>query len=141
MSFEYDELNMEDVLRAAGEEVPATIQCQSCGKIGSPSTMKHVDGDSHFGVTYVCAAEFLSFIREPLPSLPDSGWNSELGLYIKSQRNKLLNSTQWTTQRGSPLTEACQDLWVAYHVALNALTITFAEPADVVWPVQPGLEY
>jgi hypothetical protein len=68
-------------------------------------------------------------------------WDSEDGKYIKAQRVGLLDRDRWTIMPDSPLTQECQQQFIAYLKKLHRITIDFAMPDDLVWPERPELEY
>jgi hypothetical protein len=54
---------------------------------------------------------------------------------IKSQRNLLLTSSDWTQLPDVPL--ATKDAWTTYRQALRDITAQSGYPFNVVWPTPP----
>ncbi len=69
--------------------------------------------------------------------LPASDWGSDLGLFLKAQRNSLLDSNRWTIFPDSPLSEASRAEFMAYFTVLNRMTVDCADPTTWVWPATP----
>lgn len=136
--------SVEDVIAAAGGTVPQSITCPSCGRRGPPSTFKDVREDVRFAFAFICGAEFLERERDDAETarreLPET-WESERGNDVRAERNRRLDACVWTVLPGSPLTPECRAAWAAHRAALNAITISFAAPKDVIWPTDPELSY
>jgi hypothetical protein len=66
---------------------------------------------------------------------------SELEEYmetLRSQRNKLLTSSDWTQTLDSPLTDAKRQEWATYRQALRDLpSQPSLDPANPSWPTEP----
>ena len=60
---------------------------------------------------------------------------------VRDKRNALLNQMAWTYRTDSPLNADCQTAWVTWAKTLNRITVDYDDPAKVVWPVEPTLEY
>lgn len=58
------------------------------------------------------------------------GWDD-----IRATRNRLLSGSDWTQLPDVP--EATQALWRPYRAALRAITETYENPEDVIWPDPP----
>ena len=58
---------------------------------------------------------------------------------LRTERNLLLVSTDWTQASDSPLTDEVQAEWLTYREKLRALPDTTGDPANPVWPEAPGL--
>ncbi len=66
------------------------------------------------------------------PYLP----NMELiAAQVRSQRDSLLASTDWTQLPDVPQTT--KDIWATYRQSLRDITDQAGFPTDVVWPVRP----
>ena len=75
----------------------------------------------------------------PAPSNP---WDGEQGVFVKAERNRRVNEAMWAVDPAtSPLSAECRDAWGDYVRALHRITIEFAEPAAVEWPVEPATEF
>ncbi|MFD2177849.1 tail fiber assembly protein [Veronia pacifica] len=55
----------------------------------------------------------------------------------KEKRNYLLKDTDWTQMTDAPLTDQQRTAYAEYRQALRDLTQTFANPADIIWPIKP----
>ena len=64
---------------------------------------------------------------------------AELWAQVRAKRNGLLNRSDWTQSPDSPLTAAQKTAWAVYRQALRDMTQQ-ADPAVVVWPVEPGAQ-
>ena len=64
--------------------------------------------------------------------------DAEPGLWaqVRAKRNGLLSRSDWTQMPDSPLTAAQKTAWAVYRQRLRDIT-TQADPAAVVWPVEP----
>lgn len=58
---------------------------------------------------------------------------------IRSRRDMLLATCEWTQIPDVPLTEEQKEAWREYRQALRDLPQTFATPEGVVWPKPPAL--
>ena len=52
---------------------------------------------------------------------------------VRSERNALLASTDWTQSADSPLTDADKATWATYRQELRDITLQ-ADPFNVAWP-------
>lgn len=59
-------------------------------------------------------------------------------LSLRSERNALLSSCDWTQVPDSPLTDAKKAEWATYRQALRDLPSTTTDFANPVWPSQPS---
>ncbi len=57
---------------------------------------------------------------------------------IRSQRDSLLDDTDWTQLPDSPLTEQKKSEFATYRQSLRDITTTYATPSLVVWPTIPS---
>ncbi len=80
---------------------------------------------------FICSHCLL--VDEPVP---DELWAS-----AKGQRNVLLEKYSWTLSPASPLTDICKTNFLAYLKQLNALTVDYDSPENLVWPEVPAMEY
>lgn len=58
--------------------------------------------------------------------------------FLRSERNELLNLSDWTQVPDSPLTDAKKTEWATYRQALRDLPSTTTDFANPVWPSQPS---
>ena len=56
---------------------------------------------------------------------------------VRAERDGLLSRSDWTQMPDSPLSTAQKTAWAVYRQALRDITKQ-ADPAAVVWPVEPG---
>jgi len=56
---------------------------------------------------------------------------------LRSERNALLVSSDWTQGADSPLTDEVKATWVTYRQELRDFPES-ADPADPTWPTPPG---
>jgi hypothetical protein len=61
---------------------------------------------------------------------------NKLGNDIRSQRDLLLKSTDWT--QGADVPSATKEKWVAYRQALRDITQQSTFPETVTWPTEPA---
>jgi hypothetical protein len=74
--------------------------------------------------------------NEPVTIIPEVTTEQRLSA-IRTRRNQLLASSDWTQMPDTPLTGAMKQAWAAYRQELR----DFPETCDVenpVWPVMPG---
>lgn len=60
---------------------------------------------------------------------------------VRSIRNELLATSDWTQGNDSPLTSYQQGLWATYRAELRDITTTYAnvlDANDVTWPTAPA---
>ena len=77
--------------------------------------------------------EYLEWAKTNTAEDPDGlTWND-----IRSKRDGILQSTDWTMTTGAPVDQA---QWAAYRQNLRDLPQTYKDktPDDVVWPTQPS---
>ena len=60
------------------------------------------------------------------------GWDR-----LRTERNALLVSSDWTQYNDSPLDDETKDDWAIYRQELRDLPATEADPADPTWPEVP----
>lgn len=60
---------------------------------------------------------------------------------LRVKRNRLLDAWGWTVAAHSPLTRQNQTAWMRYLKELHRLLRADPDPANVVWPEMPPLEY
>lgn len=56
-----------------------------------------------------------------------------------SKRNALLAESDWTQLSDVPLTSEQKSLWAAYRQQLRDITEQSGFPANINWPVKPGI--
>ena len=54
---------------------------------------------------------------------------------LRTERNALLVSSDWTQGNDSPLDDGAKTSWTTYRQALRDLPANTADPAAPVWPV------
>lgn len=54
---------------------------------------------------------------------------------VRSRRDKLLSSSDWTQVADAPVDKTS---WATYRQALRDITIQEGFPTDVVWPTEPN---
>ena len=62
----------------------------------------------------------------------ESSWAS-----LRTERNALLVSSDWTQAADSPLTDEVKATWATHREALRNLPSNTVDPDAVVWPVAP----
>ena len=62
-----------------------------------------------------------------------SSWAS-----LRTERNVLLASSDWTQYNDSPLTDAAKVNWTVYRQELRDLPVTTDDPVDPAWPTKPA---
>lgn len=85
---------------------------------------------------------------QDLPSAPQEQWRwtdsgplltevdvEQLALEVRTQRNSLLQQSDWTQVADAPVD---QTAWATYRQALRDLTAQEGFPEAVVWPVAPN---
>ena len=58
-------------------------------------------------------------------------------MMLRSRRNEMLASTDWTQSADSPLTDSQKTSWATYRQSLRDITKTYKSPKDVKWPTKP----
>lgn len=76
--------------------------------------------------------EVIEALVQPAPP-PIPTWD-----HIRSLRNMMLSESDWTVLSDVPMAEPLKTAWINYRQQLRDITITFANPADVVWPTPPA---
>lgn len=58
---------------------------------------------------------------------------------VRKERNRRLVASDWSQlpDAQAAMSDERKAAWVTYRQALRDITITSADPVDVVWPVQP----
>lgn len=56
---------------------------------------------------------------------------------LRTQRNSLLTSSDWTQSADSPLDNETKAKWVTYRQALRDLPANTSDPANPTWPEEP----
>ena len=56
---------------------------------------------------------------------------------VRSKRDSLLSSTDWTQIPDAPLTQEQKAAFISYRRALRDITSVYFEPELVVWPEKP----
>lgn len=56
---------------------------------------------------------------------------------LRSDRNKLLSSSDWTQTLDSPLTDAKRQEWAVYRQLLRDLPAGTLDPSNPSWPTEP----
>lgn len=56
---------------------------------------------------------------------------------VKSQRNLLLNNSDWTQIPNNPLTDQQKQDWAVYRQELRDVTSQSGYPFNVIWPTPP----
>ena len=78
--------------------------------------------------------EYLEWVKEGNTADPADGltWDD-----IRSKRNTILRSTDWTMTTGATVDQA---QWAAYRQVIRDIPQTYKDktPDDVVWPTQPS---
>jgi hypothetical protein len=62
---------------------------------------------------------------------------TDLMVYIRTERNILLEATDWTQLLDAPLTEEQKGEYRVYRQALRDITRGINSYQDLVWPVKP----
>ena len=68
--------------------------------------------------------------------LSDTQRDTELAEMARQDRNRRLNSTDWTQTPDVP--EATRSAWTAYRQALRDVPTQSGFPADITWPTPPS---
>jgi hypothetical protein len=56
---------------------------------------------------------------------------------VRTQRNKLLEETDWTQFNDSPLSEESKLAWQTYRQELRDITTQEGFPHNIIWPTKP----
>ena len=91
-------------------------------------------------------------VEEQLPGCTPAGFTVEpltdqaldhdpepLDLEIRSRRDFLLKSSDWTQIPDTPLSDVARGAWAVYRKALRAVPQQPGFPASVVWPQAPDV--
>jgi hypothetical protein len=137
---------LEDALIANGIEPAPRYACSHCHK--SFPAFQFVSGAAAGLEGWACVACIQPALRqlaveaaEAAQELAVDPWDTEAGHQIRADRNARLEATRWAWDAASPLTPACQALFLAYAAALHRITVDYETPQAVVFPEVPALEY
>lgn len=78
----------------------------------------------------------VELISEPVNFLSTLS-HDEFFVYIRTERNMLLETTDWTQLPDAPLTEEKKEEYRVYRQALRDITRGLNSYQDLVWPVKP----
>lgn len=109
--------------------------CDGCG-VPTPAWALYRDDDSEPWQCAIC----LTPTAPAAIAAPIEPWDTDLGQYLKAERNIVLDGFRWTIMPDSPLTAENQAEWVAWMRALHRMTVDF-QPSDWSWPARPDLEF
>ena len=56
---------------------------------------------------------------------------------LRSDRDKMLSSSDWTQTLDSPFTDAKRQEWAVYRQALRDLPANTSDPSNPSWPTEP----
>lgn len=88
--------------------------------------------EAQIGWSYVGGA-----MTAPVPVRPPT---DDLLAAMRSQRDALLAACDWTQMPDSPLTADVKAAWATYRQALRDLPEKTGDPANPVWPSEPGAQ-
>lgn len=131
----------EDELKAQGEDVPASVACDCCGRETVPFALVQTveaDGLEQEWICSICLLDHEQDQAEP-PVTPAPSWalDCEIGNDRRATRQQLLAASDWTTLADVPLSPLKKAAWAAYRQSLRDMTETFSTPDEVVWPEKP----
>ena len=69
----------------------------------------------------------------------DSAWKSQLWDDIRTNRDRLIQETDWTQTIDCPLSDETKAEFVAYRQALRDIPQTYNDPDLVAWPEKPTI--
>ena len=76
--------------------------------------------------------------EEAAAKLPATDWGSDLGVFLKAERLRLLEQSRWAVANDSPLSEASRAEFMAYLTVLNRMTVDCVDPTTWTWPEAPN---
>jgi len=137
---------LEDALIEANMSTEGFYECPSCKKMLPAFGLVDVSDITNIPHSVACGhcvsnANVETLRAQALLAPADTSWNSEQGLSLKSERNRLLDRFAWTIRPDSRLTIACLEEWVIWFNALNEMTINCPEPAQWSFPPTPTCVY
>lgn len=139
---------LEAKIIAEEGELPATAPCGICSILTAPFALVCPDEEAGLFICGHCItnqhrAAVLEAEAAALAALEVSTpWETEHGKWVRAERNRRRDAVAWAINPlTSPLSSVCQAEFVQYVKELHTLTIDYATPAAVVWPVEPALAY
>lgn len=122
-----------------------TGEVGACCEADDPASLAHLETEKTAYIEGHFPAELFTIdiaTGEPVPrETPREPPLEFLLLKVRNKRSKMLDDTDWTTGRDSPLSPECQEEWSTYRKALHALLKDKPHPAEIVWPEPPSLVY
>lgn len=121
----------------------APLECYGCGKKTPVWALYRGDPAKGEPEGWICGLCIQSARRdreaaaEAAAKLPASDWNSDLGIFLKAERLRLLETWRWTVANDTPLSEASRAEFMAYLAVLNRMTVDCADPTTWAWPEAP----
>jgi hypothetical protein len=82
------------------------------------------------------SSESFQPVAEPVSFLSTLSYE-DLLIYVRGQRNTLLEESDWTQLPDVPLTEDLKQQYRVYRQALRDITRVLNSYQDLVWPVKP----
>ena len=76
-----------------------------------------------------------SEVGEILPFVPVVISDLELAIKVRTKREMILTSTDWTQIPDVP--QITKDKWLGYRQELRDITLQSGFPIDIVWPITP----
>lgn len=118
--------------------------CDGCGKT-TPAWGRY-EGLPSLGepTGWICggciagAARTVAAAAWAAEQVPATDWAGDLGVYLKIERNRLLDQNRWAIMPDSPLSEASRAEFMAYLTVLNRMTVDCVDPTTWTWPEAPN---
>lgn len=115
--------------------------CDGCGK-NTPAWARYegLEGEPSGWICGGCIADATRAkvaAAAEAAKLPSTDWASDLGIFLKAERNRLLDQNRWAIFPDSPLSEASRAEFMAYLTVLNRMTVDCADPTTWAWPEAP----
>lgn len=134
--------SLADALTAAGDPVPDQAQCGGCYQmIEAFALFEQPNGSYQCGHCMLDQLRPIIVGEEAIALAQLTGWETPEGAAMKDDRNRELERWRWTVMPDSPLTPACQELFLAYLRTWQRMTVDADGPDTFVRPPLPAFEY
>lgn len=134
-------LSYQEQLAGVMPVIDEPLPCDGCGK-NTPkwALYEGLEGEPSGWICGGCigtVARQKQAQENEAAKLPANDWNSDFGIFLKAERNRLLETARWAVMPDSPLSEPSRAEFMAYLAVLNRMTVDCADPTTWVWPEAP----
>ena len=60
--------------------------------------------------------------------------------FVREERDRVLKETDYIVLLDSPVSQDCQNKFIAYRTELRNITQTQTDPYNIIWPIAPAYE-